>query len=103
MADSKGLEGLERLGPDARMRVEAALKAKIEAELANDAGRVGGLEAREFSRGIIFSRSRGRLDASLEDETILRGAIQMDEQTFANFSERLATLKRLKSAVRQGE
>jgi hypothetical protein len=81
---------LSSLGPEARARVEAALKAAVERELTAEAP-VAELRG-EFSRGIIFSRSR---PAALREEmaSVLRQATELDEPTFAKFAERLRTLK----------
>jgi len=83
-------ERLSQLSPDARARVESALKSSIEAELSE-----GPSLAKEFSRGIFFSRSRGAT-AGVEEAKIVDEMKAMDEATFTKFATRLATLKRLK-------
>jgi len=90
-------ESLERrlaaLSPEARKRVEAALKTTIEAELVGEAA--GGVKAGQFSRGIIFSRV-----TTSREQTILDEAVQMDQEKFKQFAERLAKLKEIKGEMR---
>jgi hypothetical protein len=92
MADSDFKESLGRLDeltPESRKRVEEALKAQIETELASP----GALrEAKEFSRGIFFSRSR---PATLlaQEQDVINQAARMDEAAFGKFARNLATLK----------
>ena len=92
---SSHLARMNELAPAARDRVAAALKSTIEAELTKS---TPGLEAagKEFSRGLIFSRSRGRMTTGEHPEIInqLQG---MDEATFSKFAARLNTLKDLKA------
>jgi len=82
------LSAMEKLTPDARQRVQDALKASIEAELIGS--RIN--EAAEFSRGWVFSRSRPKPD-SLQEDQILQNAMSMDEASFAKFAKNLAQLK----------
>jgi hypothetical protein len=81
---------LSSLGPEARARVEAALKAAVEQELTAESPLVAARG--EFSRGIIFSRSR---PAALREEmeSVIKQATELDEPTFAKFAERLRALK----------
>lgn len=91
MADQKesSLESrLAKLSPDVRERVEAALRTTIDAELSSEAGGAG-LKS-QFSRGVFFSRSSS-LDRELIDE-----AVRLDDKQFAQFADRLATLRKLK-------
>jgi hypothetical protein len=88
------LDKLAELAPDAKARIETALKTNIEAELAKTPG--AGLAGKEFSRGIIFSRSRGKLTTQLDDQAILNEVKTMDEATFSKFASRLGALKNLK-------
>ena len=84
---------LEKLAPEARLRVENALKANIEAELATSS--VADKAGKEFSRGIIFSRSRGKM-VGLDDKDVLSEMGGMDEATFSKFADRLKALKDIK-------
>lgn len=90
---NKSLKRLDQLTPTARERVQDALKKEIEAELGSgaEAERIRG----EFSRGIIFSRSRpaSLLQKEREDE-IVQKAATMDEATFARFARNLSQLKK---------
>ena len=97
MADPKekvlaNLERLNELAPDARERVENALKTTIEAELAHAEGPMKA--GKEFSKGVFFSRQQGRTAAP--DDDIIRHAVNLEEPKFKEFAERLATLKKLK-------
>jgi hypothetical protein len=93
-------ERLSELAPEARARVESALKPILEAELTQEARGPVSPHAREFSRGIIFSRSRSRAVAGevLEDQALLRQAAELDEATFTKFADRLSALKNIKDA-----
>jgi hypothetical protein len=86
---------LAELPPDARARVEAALKATLDSELtASAARRVGGPEvARDFSRGIIFSKV---VNAVASQDAVVLPALNLDEAQFSRFADRLAQLQRLK-------
>jgi hypothetical protein len=88
------LDKLAELAPEARARIESALKNHIETELASGAA-AGGKAGREFSRGIIFSRSRGRLQ-DIEHSQIVNELKGMDEATFTKFASRLAAIKNVK-------
>jgi hypothetical protein len=101
MEIEKSLEGLE---PTIRSRVESALKATLEAELAK--ANVGINEnpaaifenpAAAFSRskGWVFSRSKTS-DVLRDPPELIQNLNKMDEVAFRNFAERLTTLKRLK-------
>lgn len=79
---------LAKLTPEARLKVQNALKASVESELAGGAT----LKAAEFSRGWVFSRSRPKPEAQHEQE-IMRNASAMDEATFAKFAKNLSALK----------
>lgn len=90
---------LTNLGPAARTRVEDALSKVIDAELALGASAVdvGSAAAKEFSKGIFFSRSRpASLTSRLEDNQLLERTINLDDQAFAKFSERLSSLKNMR-------
>ena len=50
---------------------------------------------KEFSRGIIFSRSRGK--SALEDRDLLDKMGTLKDADFKKFADRLATLKGVKS------
>jgi hypothetical protein len=51
----------------------------------------GGAAGKEFSRGIVFSRSRGKV--ALEDKELLDKATKLKDAEFKKFASRLATLK----------
>ena len=81
---------LSSLGPEARARVNDAMKSALEKELV--AGSPA-LRARgEFSRGIIFSRSRPAELADLQ-ESVIQQAGTLDDETFAKFATRLRQMK----------
>lgn len=80
---------LTSLSPEARARVEAALKTTIDAELASEAGqRLSG----QFSRGWIFSR----VVNALPEQELINEAMQLDDAKFSQFAERLVRLKQMK-------
>jgi hypothetical protein len=83
---------LAKLRPEARRRVEAALKAGLEAELSGEAVSAEARKA-EFSRGWFFSRAK---PAALGEEEVMRNTISMDDESFRKFAERLTQLKNLK-------
>jgi hypothetical protein len=98
MADTKITESLQRLDqltPEARQRVQDALQSHIESELS--AGPIGPNvnKAAEFSRGIIFSRSRPTSMLDHEKEVINQAA-KLDEATFAKFAKNISQLKSTK-------
>ena len=81
---------LSKLSPEARARVESALKDTLEKEIAVETGgRVPGAAA-SFSRGILFSKSGKSLSL---DEEILPGLAEMDEAKFKAFTDRIAQLR----------
>jgi hypothetical protein len=88
MANEPGLETkLSKLSPEARTKIEDALRTSIEAELSNE----GAIKAKgQFSRGVFFSRSSS-LDRELFDE-----ALKLDDEKFNKFAQRLASLRKLK-------
>ncbi len=97
------LTRLKELPAEARDRVEEALRATLESELASGVGRLGGgsSPAAAFSRskGFFFSRSRTS-DVLREspyeiDQTIVRNITTLDDKSFAKMADRLATLKKL--------
>jgi hypothetical protein len=80
---------LANLAPDARTRVEEALGKVIDVELAKG--------AKEFSKGVFFSRSRpSSLTGRLEDNQLIDKAVNLDDQAFAKFAQRLSSLKDLR-------
>lgn len=91
---------IDKLPPDARARVNAALKRAIEGELAS--GSVGPgdeLMAHSRSRGFILSRSRTtdslREERVNVDRAVLRNLETLDDAAFTKFAERLATVKKI--------
>lgn len=92
MPDDSWEKELAKLGPEARRRVEASLKAGLEAELAAE---VTSPEARaaEFSRGWFFSRAK---PASFQEEEVMRQSMTLDDESFKRFATRLTQLKSLK-------
>src|SRR5262245_37909807 len=98
MADPKisaTLQRLDQLTPEARQRVEDALKTQIEHELTASAA--GPTSRGEFSRGIIFSRSRPKAMLDQEQE-VMRQAATMDEASFAKFAKNIGQLKAAKGS-----
>jgi hypothetical protein len=93
MPEENILNRLDALAPEARARVEAALKTNIEAELAG--GALSGVNARDFSRGIIFSKVVGA--RPVLDDLMVNQAVNMDDEAFKKFADRLTNLKNLGS------
>jgi hypothetical protein len=92
--EGEGMSDIESrmasLGPEARARVDEAMRAALEKELL--AGGPGLSLRGEFSRGLIFSRSRPAELAGLQ-ETVIQQAGALDDETFAKFATRLRQLK----------
>jgi hypothetical protein len=102
MADPKitdSLQRLDQLTPEARQRVQDALTAHIESEL--NAGGAGLKAKGEFSRGIIFSRSRPSTMLDKEREVIDQAA-KLDEASFAKFARNIGQLKSIKGETGGG-
>ena len=96
MADTTNWEEqLAKLAPDARKRVEEALRAGLEAELAAEALSPAA-RATEFSRGWFFSRAKPASLEALEEKGILQQSLNMDDAAFGKFAARLTQLKNLK-------
>lgn len=88
-------ELLAKLDPQARARVEGQLKEVLDRELAQQAGRPGGMNpAASFSRGILFSKSGA--SARLDDE-ILPQLGQMDEAKFKTFMDRITVIRGMRT------
>jgi hypothetical protein len=90
---SDEIKRLADLHPEARSRVEAALKEALDREVVS--GNLGGPAAAGniFSRGWIFSR----LTPTAMDTRIIRelpGLAKMGPDEFATFASRLAEMKR---------
>ena len=88
---------LEHLAPAVRSRVEAALKATLEAELAKAGVSLGDNPAAVFSRskGWVFSRSRTS-DVLRDPPELLQNITGMDARAFEAFAQRLSKLKTMK-------
>ena len=93
MADTPTTEIPANLSPEARDRVEKALKDALEREVAESALGPGGLAAAGniFSRGWIFSRLTPT--AEKEMARILPELSKMGSEEFVRFASRLAELK----------
>jgi hypothetical protein len=94
MSDDNWEKELAKLAPEARKRVEASLKAGLDAELAAEAVSAEA-RAAEFSRGWFFSRAK---PASLQEEEVMRKTMALDDESFKKFANRLSQLKSLKDA-----
>lgn len=79
---------LGKLNPAAKARIEAALKASVEKELAGEVGKPGSAAA--FSRGILFSKSGKSVSF---EEQILPALQDLDDAAFKSFMNRVAALK----------
>lgn len=101
---------LSKLAPEARSRVEDAIKRTIEGELARAAGGLNGGEmmAHSRSKGFFFSRSKTS-DSLLDrvsnpavdlDRALLRNVETLDDASFARFADRLSTLKKVKPTAK---
>lgn len=100
MRDPIDLSPLENLAPEARARVESALKRTLDAELARAASGIPGAEAMAHSRskGFFFSRSKTSdvLRPQMEiDRTLLQNIQGMDDAAFSRFAERLTRLRQI--------
>lgn len=96
---------LSKLNPEARSRVEEAMKHAIESELARAAVGLTGdeLMAHSRSKGFFFSRSkttdalRDRVNPVVDlDRALLRNVETLDDAAFARFADRLTTLRKVK-------
>lgn len=90
---------LAKLTTSARAKVETALKATLERELASRA--VGGgtdpqLAAHSRSQGAFFSRSKTSDKLGRDDDKMMEHVTQLDDEAFQKFASRLATLKNIK-------
>ena len=89
-------KSLERLDPSVRARVEAALKATLEAELAQvGVGAFNPAAVFSRSKGWVFSRSKTS-DVLRDPPELLDNLQSMDEAAFKQFAGRLAVLKQAK-------
>lgn len=95
---------IERLSPDVKAKVQQALKATLEQQLATVA--VGGLSggasspvaAHSRSQGAFFSRSKTTDVMRGGDDLIAQKVAALDDAAFEKFANRLATLKRINRA-----
>lgn len=101
MASKFNASTLEKLSPEIRGRVESALQAALERELATVADGGGSTPEAQHSRskGAIFSRSRtSDLFARDDIESLVARNIQtMDDGAFDKFAKRLGTLRNIKT------
>jgi hypothetical protein len=89
---------LEKLAPDVRSRVQAALKTTLEQQLASVAGRGDAgspVAAHSRSQGAFFSRSKTSDVMRGGDDLIAQKVATLDDAAFEKFAARLATLKRI--------
>lgn len=88
---------LEALNPDVRTRVESALKATLEREVAATAmgGDISPVAAHSRSQGAFFSRSKTTDVLRAGDDLIAAEVVRLDDDAFEKFASRLATLKNL--------
>lgn len=91
---------LQNLSPDARLRVESALKQTLETELSkiSTSGIDSTAMSHSRSKGLIFSRSKtsdSLRDQVGVDQVMLQNAQIMDDAAFAKFAERLTQIKGL--------
>lgn len=97
MADNFDHPELARLSSGARAKVEAALKATLDRELAATAGKgIDPVAAHSRSQGAFFSRSK-TTDQMLGDDRILIDKVStLDDAAFDQFAARLAKIKGMK-------
>jgi hypothetical protein len=90
---------LKKLSKSARARVEAALKATLDREIASSAvaGGADPVAAHSRSQGAFFSRSKTTDQMMGDDRTMVDKVTTMDDAAFDKFAERLATLKSIKT------
>jgi hypothetical protein len=82
---------LDNLSPEARARVESALKENIDRELVKEATAIGdGGRVSAFSRGILFSKNSA---ARPGEELVLPAIHEMDDAKFKTFLDRVTALK----------
>jgi hypothetical protein len=101
MADEFQHPELNRLSPEVKSRVQDALKATLDKELAAGAvargvGAVGSpVAAHSRSQGAFFSRSKTTDQLRPGDELVVNQVAQLDDAAFEKFANRLATLKNM--------
>jgi len=89
---------LDKLAPDVRARVQEALKATLEQQLAQVAGGATAgspVAAHSRSQGAFFSRSKTTDILRHGDDMIAQKVATLDDAAFEKFSARLASLKRI--------
>jgi len=89
---------IEKLAPDVRARVQTALKATLEQQLASAARAEGGanpVAAHSRSQGAFFSRSKTTDILRTGDDMIAQKVAALDDAAFEKFAARLATLKKI--------
>lgn len=91
---------IEKLAPDVRAKVQEALKATLEQQLAGIAGGrvVEGMSpvaAHSRSQGAFFSRSKTTDVLRPGDDLIAQKVAALDDAAFEKFAARLATLKKI--------
>lgn len=100
MADRFDVSSLDKLNPEVRSKVEAALKSTLERELAATAATPDLAAAHSRSKGAIFSRSRtSDLLARDDIESLVSRNIEtLDDSSFDKFTKRLGALRNIKGA-----
>lgn len=89
---------LEKLAPEARAKVQSALKATLEQQLAGgavSAGGVGPVAAHDRSKTAFFSRSKTTDVLRTGDDVMAQQVSQLDDAAFENFATRLSRLKQV--------
>jgi len=86
---------LANLSPEARSRVEAALKNAIDTEVSNSALARPNMPNAMFSRGVLFSRVTSSL-ATHGDDVMLKDMASLDDAQFSKLAERLSQIKNIK-------
>jgi hypothetical protein len=92
------LSALDNLSDTQRLAVHHALKGTLERELTRvstnaDAGQQGGGTQHTRESGPLHGSQHDKTSASLADHALLNRIHQMDENQFAQFAQRLATIK----------
>jgi hypothetical protein len=87
---------LKKLDPDVHARVQSALKATLEREIAGGAGRrTDPVAAHSRSQGAFFSRSKTTDHVRLDDDRMIDQVTKLDDVAFEKFADRLSKLKNI--------
>jgi len=96
------LSKLNKLAPEARDRVSAALKRTLDTELARASSGIAGTEAMAHSRSKGFFFSRSKTSDALRDRfsnpadlVLMEKVESLDDAAFAKFADRVTALRKI--------